>query len=87
MMQNRTAAPAPEPASAPAGMTDSEIMAELRDIACARPGDAGGEQVKVTDRLKALDLLHKYNAETPAQAAAGTEGLTIRLEVLDGTDA
>lgn len=81
-MPNRTAAPAPPPA----GMTDSEIMAELRDIACARPGDTGGEQVKVTDRLKALDLLHKYNAET-VPAAAGAEGLTIRLEVLDGTDA
>ena len=86
-MQNCTAAPVPASASPPAGMTDSEIMAALRDIARARPGDAGGEQVKVTDRLKALDLLHKYNAELPDPAAAGAEGLTIRLEVLDGTDA
>ena len=83
-MQTSTAAPLPAPPSA--GMTDSEIMAELRDIACARPGDADGAQVKVTDRLKALDLLHRYNAET-VPAAAGSEGLTIRLEVLDGTDA
>ena len=68
-------------------MTDSEIMAELRDIACARPDDDDGAQVKVTDRLKALDLLHKYNAEITAPAAAGGEILTIRLEVLDGADA
>ena len=81
-MDDRTAALAPPH---PAGMTDSEIMAELRDIACARPGDAGGDPVKVTDRIKALDLLHRYNSEVPA--AAGEEGLTIRLEVLDGADA
>ena len=72
---------------APRGvMSAAEVLAELSDIAAARPGDGEAPAVKTADKLKALEMLRRYHEQAAGQAAEG-ESLTIRLEVLDGADA
>ncbi len=81
-----SAAPPPAPAPPRGVMSAAEVLAELSDIAAARPGDGEAPAVKTADKLKALEMLRRYHEQAAGQAAEG-ESLTIRLEVLDGADA
>lgn len=82
------AATAPVPPAVPPGvMTAAEVLAELSDIASARLDGEDGLPVKMADKLKALEMLRKYHEQTADRSAAGTEGLTIRVEGYgDGAD-
>lgn len=80
------AKPAPTAAPPRGVMSAAEVLAELSDIAAARPGDGDAPAVKTADKLKALEMLRRYHEQAAGQAAEG-ECLTIRLEVLDGADA
>lgn len=67
-------------------MSAVKVLEELSDIAAACPGEEDGPPVKMADKLKALEMLRKYHEQTAERSAASGEGLTVRLEVLDGTD-
>ena len=79
----------PPAAKAPARrvLSNAEVMAELSDIAAAWPGGDDALPVKAAEKIRALELLHRYNTEEAERAGADGEQLTIRVVDYDADDA
>ena len=63
------------------GIRQDQVLAELYDIATAEASDASGAAVKLTSKLRALELLGKHLGMFEGQGSKGNAPVTILEDV------